>query len=61
MRSSKHNKKLVVDDTEIADQTHILECIKGFYETIFKKCKQKTAVEIKSFLSHLSILYSRTL
>ena len=37
MRSSKHNKKFTVDDKEIVDQTHILECIKEFYETFFKK------------------------
>ena len=29
-------KKLVVDDKEITDQTHILEHIKEFYETLFK-------------------------
>ena len=33
-RSSQHNKKLIVDDKETADQTHILECIKEFYETL---------------------------
>ena len=56
MRSSKHNKKFTVDDKEIVDQTHILECIKEFYETLFKKKrKQKTATEIKSFLRHLNI------
>ena len=53
-RSSKCNEKLV-DAKEITDQTHILECIREFYETLFKKCKQKTATEIESFLSHLNI------
>ena len=48
-------KKLIVDDKEITDQTHILECIKEFYETPFKKRKQKTATAIKSFLRHLNI------
>ena len=57
-RSSKYNKKLIVDDKEIADQTHILECIREFYETLFKKRKQKTAAETKSFLRHLNILKS---
>ena len=54
MRSSKSNEK-VVDSKEITDQTHILECIREFYETLFKKRKQKTVVEIESFLSHLNI------
>ena len=43
---SKHNKKLVVDDKEIIDQKHILEYIREFYETLFKKPKQKTPAEI---------------
>ena len=30
-------KKLTVDDKEITDQTHILECIWEFYEILFKK------------------------
>ena len=54
MRSSKSNEK-IVDSKEITDQTHILECIREFYETLFKKRKQKTVVEIESFLSHLNI------
>ena len=29
-------KKLVVDGKEITDQTHILEHIREFYETLFK-------------------------
>ena len=48
-------KKLIVDGNEIKDQTHISECIKEFYETLFKKRKQKTAAEVKSFLRHLNI------
>ena len=48
-------KKFIVDDNEIIDQTHILEYLKEFYETFFKKCKQKTAAEIKNFLRHLNI------
>ena len=27
-------KKLIVDDKETTDQTHISECIKEFYETL---------------------------
>ena len=42
-------KKLIVDDKEIIDQTHILEYIREFYETLFKKRKQKTVAEIKFF------------
>ena len=38
---SKH-KKFIVDDKETTDQTHILECIKQFYETPFKKIQVKT-------------------
>ena len=53
--SSKHNKKLIVDDQKITDQTHILEYIREFYETLFKKRKQKTAEEIANFLRHLNI------
>ena len=48
-------KKLIVDDKEIIDQTHILEYIRELYETLFKKRKQKTAAEIKNFLRHLNI------
>ena len=48
-------KKFIVDDNEIIDQTHILEYLKEFYEFFLKKCKQKTAAEIKNFLRHLNI------
>ena len=48
MRSSKTIK--IFDDKEITDKTHILECIREFYETLFKKRKQKTAEDIKFFL-----------
>ena len=43
-------KKLIVNDKEITDQIHILECIMEFYGTIFIKSKQKTPAEIKSFI-----------
>ena len=48
-------KKLIADDKEIIDQTHILEYIRRFYETPFKRLKQKTVAEIRSFLRHLNI------
>ena len=48
-------KKLIVDDKETTDQSHILECIKEFYEILFKKRKQKTVAEIKSSLCHINI------
>ena len=54
--SSKHNKKLIVDDKKTTDQTQILECIKEFFENLSKKREQKTATEIKTFLSHINIL-----
>ena len=54
-RCSKRNKKLIVDDKKTTDQTHILECIKEFYETLLKKHKQKSATKIESFLSHINI------
>ena len=35
-RSSKHNKKFIVVEKEITDQTQPLECIREFYGTSFK-------------------------
>ena len=32
----QNTKKLIVDDKKITDQTHILECIRKFYEILFK-------------------------
>ena len=43
-------KKLIVDNKEIIDQAQILEYIREFYETLFKKRKQKTNTDIKTFL-----------
>ena len=54
-RSSKHNKKIIVDGKKTSDQTHILECLKEFYEILSKKREQKTVTEVKSFLSHIKI------
>ena len=42
-------KKLVVDDKEITEQTHILEHIREFYETLFKTREQKTEIEMENF------------
>ena len=38
-------KKLVADDKEITEQTHNLEHIREFYETLFKTREQKTETE----------------
>ena len=51
MKISKYNKKLVVDDKEITDQTHILEHIREFYETLFKTGERKNAIEMETFFS----------
>ena len=52
-RKTTWSSKVIVDDKETTDQTHILQCKKQFYETLFKKHKQKTVTE--SFLSHINI------
>ena len=49
-------KTLVVEDKEITDQTHFLEHIGEFYETLFKPREQKTAIEMKIFFSNVDIL-----
>ena len=36
-------KKVIVDDKEIIDQTHILEDIREFYKTLFKKTQTKNS------------------
>ena len=46
-----YNKKTHYDDTEITDQTCILNPIKGFYEAPFKKREQLITAEIKDFLN----------
>ena len=48
-------KKLIIDDTEITDQTCILNHIKDFYETLFKKCEQKATAEIKDFINVIDV------
>ena len=40
-------KKLVIDDKEITEQTHILEHIREFYETLFKTRESKTKIEME--------------
>ena len=54
-RISKYNKKLVVDDKKITDQTHILEHIREFYKTLFKTWKQKTERKTENFFSNFDI------
>ena len=48
-------KKLITDDTEVTDQTCILNHIKDFYEALFKKREQKTTAEIKDFLNVIDV------
>ena len=48
-------KKLVLDDKEITEQTHILEHIREFYETLFKTREQKTEIEMENFFSDVDI------
>ena len=49
-------KKLVIDDKEITEQTHILEHIREFYKTLFKTREQKTKIEMENFFSDVDIL-----
>ena len=48
-------KNLIIDDTEVTDQTCILNHVKDFYEELFKKRYQKTAAEIKDFLNVIDV------
>ena len=48
-------KKLIIDDTEVTDQTCILNHIKDFYEELFKKREQKTTAKIKDFLNVIDV------
>ena len=48
-------KKLIIDDTEVIDQTCLLNHIKDFYEALFKKRKQKTTAKIKNFLNAIDV------
>ena len=48
-------KKLIIDDTEVTDQTCILNHIKDFYEALFKKREQKTTAEIKDILNVIDV------
>ena len=47
--SQNTTKKLVIDDKEITEQTHILEHIREFYETLLKTREQKTKIEMEIF------------
>ena len=49
MRSSKHNKKLVVDDKETTDQTHILECIRNSMKLFLKNANKEQRQKLKVF------------
>ena len=49
-------KKLVIDDKEITEQTHILEHIREFYKTLFKTQEEKTKTEMENFFSDVDIL-----
>ena len=52
--AQKTIEKNIINDKETTDQVYILECIKEFYETLFKKCEQKTATKIESLISHIN-------
>ena len=47
--------KKLIDDTEVTDQTCMLNHIKDFYEGLFKKRYQKTTAEIKDFLNVIDV------
>ena len=48
-------KKLIVGDKEITDQTHIVEHLREFYETLFKTREHKTEIEMEIFFSVMLI------
>ena len=48
-------KKIIIDDTEVTDQTCILNHTKDFYEALFKKREQKTTAKIKDFLNVIDV------
>ena len=54
-KRAKHNKKLIIDGTEVTDQTCILSHIKDFYEALFKKQEQKTTAELNDFLNVIDV------
>ena len=54
-------KKLVVDDDEITDQTHILEHIRQFNETLFKKRQQKIVIEMRNFFCKSRKIFVRNI
>ena len=56
-KRAKYNKKLIIDDTDVTDQTCILNHIKDFYEALFNKHEQKTTVKIKDLISSQQTAY----
>ena len=48
-------KKLIIDDTEVIDDTCLLNHIKDFYEALFKKREQKTTAKINFFLNGIDV------
>ena len=54
-RSQNTIRNLIVDDREITDQTHILEYIGEFYETVIKKREQRSVVEMGKTFSDVDI------
>ena len=48
-------KKLVIDDREITEQTHILKYIREFYENLFKTREQKNKIEMEDLFSDVDI------
>ena len=48
-------KKLVVNNKEITEQTHILEHIREFYKTLFKTQEQKAEMEMEKFFSYVGV------
>ena len=48
-------KKLVIDDKEITEQTHILKHIREFYENLFKTREQKNKIEMEDLFSDVDI------
>ena len=54
-RSQNTIKKLVIDDKEITEQTHILKHIREFYESLFKARGQKNKIEMEDLFSDVDI------
>ena len=48
-------KKLIVDDKETTDQTHILEFIKESYETLLKNASKNLEQKLKVFFTGFNL------